>query len=52
MIASNGVEAYRLAVKERPDAIIADYVMPEGGGHYLLVASEEHRIDQAHPASS
>jgi len=36
MIASNGVEAYRMALKERPDAIIADYVMPEGGGHYLL----------------
>lgn len=36
MIASNGIEAYRLAVKEGPDVIIADYVMPEGGGHYLL----------------
>lgn len=36
IIASNGVEAYRLAAKELPDAIIADYVMPEGGGHYLL----------------
>ena len=36
IIASNGVEAYRMATKELPDAIIADYVMPEGGGHYLL----------------
>lgn len=36
IIASNGVEAYRLAVRERPNAIIADYAMPEGGGHYLL----------------
>jgi CheY-like chemotaxis protein len=36
MIASNGIEAYRLATKELPDVIIADYVMPEGGGHYLL----------------
>ena len=36
MIASNGIEAYRMATKEVPDAIIADYVMPEGGGHYLL----------------
>ncbi len=34
--ASNGVEAYRIAVRERPSAIIADYAMPEGGGHYLL----------------
>ena len=36
LTASNGVEAYRIAVRERPDAIIADDVMPEGGGHYLL----------------
>lgn len=36
LIASNGIEAYRMAIKELPDAIIADYVMPEGGGHYLL----------------
>jgi CheY-like chemotaxis protein len=36
LIASNGIDAYRMAVKELPDAIIADYVMPEGGGHYLL----------------
>jgi CheY-like chemotaxis protein len=36
LTASNGVEAYRLAVRERPNAIIADYAMPEGGGHYLL----------------
>ena len=36
LIASNGIEAYRMATKELPDAIIADYVMPEGGGHYLL----------------
>jgi CheY-like chemotaxis protein len=34
--ASNGVEAYRIAVRERPSVIIADYAMPEGGGHYLL----------------
>jgi DNA-binding response OmpR family regulator len=36
MTASNGIDAYRMAMKELPDAIIADYVMPEGGGHYLL----------------
>jgi CheY-like chemotaxis protein len=36
LIASNGIEAYRMAMKESPDVIIADYVMPEGGGHYLL----------------
>lgn len=36
MVAHNGVDAYRIALKERPDVIIADYVMPDGGGHYLL----------------
>ena len=36
LTASNGVEAFHIAMRERPDAIIADYVMPEGGGHYLL----------------
>ena len=36
LIATNGIEAYRIATKEQPNAIIADYVMPEGGGHYLL----------------
>ncbi len=36
MTASNGIDAYRIAIKEIPDVIIADYVMPEGGGHYLL----------------
>jgi CheY-like chemotaxis protein len=36
LTASNGVEAFRIAMRERPDAIIADYVMPEGSGHYLL----------------
>ena len=36
LTASNGVDAYHIALREKPDAIIADYVMPEGGGHYLL----------------
>lgn len=36
LTATNGLEAYRIAVRERPSVIIADYVMPEGGGHYLL----------------
>jgi CheY-like chemotaxis protein len=35
-LASNGIEAYRLAVRERPHLIIADYAMPDAGGHYLM----------------
>ena len=36
LVATNGVEAYRIAARDLPDVIIADYIMPEGGGHYLL----------------
>jgi len=36
LVATNGVDAYRIAARDLPDVIIADYVMPEGGGHYLL----------------
>ena len=34
--ATDGMEAFRIAVRERPDVVIADYNMPEGGGHYLI----------------
>jgi CheY-like chemotaxis protein len=35
-VASNGIEAYRVAVRERPHLVIADYAMPDAGGHYLM----------------
>ncbi|HET8726826.1 MAG TPA: response regulator [Alphaproteobacteria bacterium] len=35
-VAHNGIEAYRVAVRERPHLVIADYSMPEAGGHYLM----------------
>ncbi len=35
-VADNGIEAYRLALREQPHAVIADYLMPKGGGHYLI----------------
>lgn len=34
--ASNGIDGYRVAMREKPHLIISDYVMPEGGGHYLV----------------
>lgn len=34
--ASNGMDGYRTALREKPDVVIADYNMPEGGGHYLM----------------
>jgi len=33
--AADGISGYRLAVKERPDVIISDHVMPNGSGHYM-----------------
>jgi CheY-like chemotaxis protein len=34
--ASSGMQAFWLALKERPDAIVTDYYMAGGDGHYLL----------------
>jgi CheY-like chemotaxis protein len=34
--ARNGMQGFWLALKEKPDAIITDYHMPGGSGHYLL----------------
>lgn len=34
--ARNGIEAFRIAQREQPHVVIADYVMPEAGGHYLI----------------
>jgi CheY-like chemotaxis protein len=35
-VAPDGLVGYRVAVKEQPDVIIADYLMPQGGGHYMI----------------
>jgi CheY-like chemotaxis protein len=34
--ASNGMQGFWMALKERPDAILTDYYMAGGDGHYLL----------------
>ena len=47
LTASNGLEGYYLALKERPDVIISDYYMPGGGGDYLI-----HRLRNAPPTRS
>lgn len=36
LVASDGISGYRMAVKERPDVIITDYVMPDGSGDYMI----------------
>ena len=35
-VAYNGIEAYRLAVREQPHVVVTDFMMPEAGGHYLI----------------
>lgn len=35
-LAPDGVIGYRTALKEKPDIIITDYLMPDGGGHYMI----------------
>jgi CheY-like chemotaxis protein len=35
-VAHDGISGYRIALKERPNAIITDYVMADGGGHYMI----------------
>jgi len=34
--ASSGMQAFWLALKIKPDAVVTDYYMPGGDGHYLL----------------
>ena len=36
LTASSGMQAFWLALKNRPDAIVTDYYMAGGDGHYLL----------------
>jgi CheY-like chemotaxis protein len=36
LIASNAVQAYRIAAREKPSAIISDYEMPNGDARHLL----------------
>lgn len=35
-VAYDGMAAYRIASREQPNLVIADYMMPKGGGHYLI----------------
>ena len=42
-VADNGIDAYRTALREEPHAIITDYLMPHGGGHYLIWRLRERK---------
>ncbi len=36
LFASNAVHAIRIAGREKPSAILSDYLMPDGDAHFLL----------------
>jgi CheY-like chemotaxis protein len=42
--ALNATEGYRLAVAKQPDAILCDYVMPEGDGSYAIRRLQENPV--------
>ena len=47
--AGNGQEAYELACKEKPDIIIADYMMPIMSGLELLEKLRENEVTRGIP---
>ena len=47
--AYSGMQGYWMALKRRPDVIIADYTMPEGHGNWLLARLKNHSITTGIP---
>ncbi|MBI3464624.1 MAG: response regulator [Planctomycetes bacterium] len=47
--AFNGMQGYWMALKRRPDVIVADYMMPEGQGNYLLERLKNHPLTKNIP---
>lgn len=47
--AVNGMQGYWIALKQRPDAIILDFNMPEGRGDYVLGRLKGHSITKDIP---
>lgn len=43
--AATGIEGFDQAVRTRPDAIVTDFIMPEGLGSYLLGRLQDCEID-------
>lgn len=44
-----GMQGYWMALKERPDAIITDYKMPDGYGNHVIRRLREHPLTQELP---
>lgn len=47
--ASSGMQAFWLALKLKPDAVVTDYHMPGGDGHYLLSRIKSTAATQSIP---
>jgi CheY-like chemotaxis protein len=47
--AFSGLEGYRMAVAQQPDAILLDFVMPEGEGDYVLRRCQETIVTESIP---
>lgn len=47
--AFNGMQGYWTALKENPDVIICDFVMPEGRGNYVLGKLKDHSLTKDIP---
>lgn len=47
--AETGLQGFLTALKERPDLIITDYVMPEGYGSYVVRRLKEHHLTRLIP---
>ncbi len=47
--AFSGMQGYWMALKEKPNAIITDYAMPEGSGDYVLGRLRDHAVTRGIP---
>lgn len=47
--AFSGMQGYWTALKERPDAVVIDFKMPEGYGNYLLGKLRTHTLTKSIP---
>lgn len=47
--AYTGLQGFLTAIKERPDLIISDYVMPDGYGSYVVRRLKEHYVTSGIP---
>jgi CheY-like chemotaxis protein len=47
--ATNGLDGYLVALKEQPDVVITDYIMPEGSGDHMMIRLKQSSVTDAIP---